>query len=120
MVHLADQRDRAAERRRRDQPDALGDCGVVVELQRRAADIARENDGEERADPRRVRGIASQFDATKTRIAAPSSNAAMIARIDPKLSDLRSCASTSRTIASAVLPSIRPDATHLDGILADP
>ena len=55
MVHLADQRDRAAERRRRDQPDGLGDCGMVAELQHRAADIARENDREQRADPREAR-----------------------------------------------------------------
>ena len=40
--------------------------------------------------------MASQLAATSTRIAAPNSNAAIIASTEPKLSDLRSCCSTSR------------------------
>ena len=51
VVHLADQRDRCAERRRGDQPQGLADRRMVVELQRRAADVAGRNDREQCADP---------------------------------------------------------------------
>ena len=60
------------------------------------------------AATRASRGMASQLAATKIRIAAPNSNAAIIARIEPKLSNARSFAVTSRAKASAVAASIRP------------
>ncbi len=42
------------------------------------------------AATRASRGMASQLAATKIRMAAPNNRAAIIARIEPKLSDLRS------------------------------
>ena len=109
MVHLADRRDRSAEGRRRDH-QRLADRRMVAHLQHRAADIARENDGKQRADPH-SRGIASQLAATKSRIAAPNRSAAIMANIDPKLSDLRSLRRLAHDRIGR-LPSIRPAATH--------
>jgi len=56
--------------------------------------------------------MASQLAATKIRMAAPNSRAAIMARIEPKLSDLRVFASMSRVRASAVAASIRPAWSH--------
>ena len=55
VIHLPDERDGSAERRRRDHPDGLGDGAVICKLQHRAADISRENDAEQRADPAQAR-----------------------------------------------------------------